>query len=507
MSFIFNYIGEWDAKNNIPYLTDGVGTDGDTYNIFNGGSQNLGHGTILYMQLQSVVYKNGIWNQLSLVYTFSPNGGGGGGSGVTAVLTTGPITGGPITSTGTIGITKADTSTDGYISAADWNTFNGKGSGTVTAISVASANGFAGSSSGGATPAITLSTSITGVLKGNGTAISAATDTDINSKLLTGYVSGAGTVAATDSILQGIQKLNGNITALVTGVSSVSGTTNRITASPTTGAVIVDISATFEALLGKVANPLSQFAATTSAQLAGVISDETGSGVLCFATSPTFTTSIIMADAANVVINTTTGTKIGTSTTQKLAFYNSTPIVQPTGDVITALQNLGLVASATITATTNANLTGPITSVGNATSIASQTGTGSKFMVDTDPALTVSSPTTTSVGYLGIPQNSKSAAYTTIMTDAGKHIYHPSSDTTARTWTIDSNANVAYPIGTTLTFVNDTSAGTITLAITSDTLVWFPTGGTGSRTIAASGVATALKVTSTRWVLTGVGIT
>jgi len=36
---------------------------------------------------------------------------------------------------------------------------------------------------------------------------------------------------------------------------------------------------------------------------------------------------------------------------------------------------------------TNANLTGPITSVGNATSIASQTGTGSKFVVDNTPTL------------------------------------------------------------------------------------------------------------------------
>jgi len=40
-----------------------------------------------------------------------------------------------------------------------------------------------------------------------------------------------------------------------------------------------------------------------------------------------------------------------------------------------------------VTVTTNANLTGPITSVGNATSIASQTGTGSKFVVDTSPTL------------------------------------------------------------------------------------------------------------------------
>jgi len=47
-------------------------------------------------------------------------------------------------------------------------------SGTVTSVSVATANGFAGTSSGGSTPALTLSTTVTGLLKGNGTAISAA---------------------------------------------------------------------------------------------------------------------------------------------------------------------------------------------------------------------------------------------------------------------------------------------------------------------------------------------
>lgn len=107
----------------------------------------------------------------------------------------------------------------------------------------------------------------------------------------------------------------------------------------------------------------------------------------------------------------------------------------------------------------------------------------------------------------GIPQNSQSAAYTTVLADANKHIYHPSADTTARTWTIDSNANVPYPIGTAITFDNDGSAGIITLAITTDTLVWLPSGGTGSRAIAPFGQGTALKVTATRWHLTGVGIT
>jgi hypothetical protein len=69
------------------------------------------------------------------------------------------------------------------------------GTGTVTAVSVASANGFTGTSSGGATPALTLTTSITGVLKGNGTAISAAVGgTDFQTaQSVTGIVKSSGT--------------------------------------------------------------------------------------------------------------------------------------------------------------------------------------------------------------------------------------------------------------------------------------------------------------------------
>jgi hypothetical protein len=48
---------------------------------------------------------------------------------------------------------------------------------------------------------------------------------------LTGYTSGAGVVAATDSILQAIQKLNGNVSGLVTGVSSVFGRTGAVVAA------------------------------------------------------------------------------------------------------------------------------------------------------------------------------------------------------------------------------------------------------------------------------------
>ena len=76
----------------------------------------------------------------------------------------------------TLQVPTASAANRGALSSADWSTFNSKQpAGTyVTSVSVVSANGLAGTSSGGATPALTLSTSVTGLLKGNGTAISAA---------------------------------------------------------------------------------------------------------------------------------------------------------------------------------------------------------------------------------------------------------------------------------------------------------------------------------------------
>ena len=110
------------------------------------------------------------------------------------------------------------------------------------------------------------------------------------------------------------------------------------------------------------------------------------------------------------------------------------------------------------------------------------------------------------IGYLGVPQNIQISDYTTVMSDAGKHLYHPTGDTTARSWTIDSNMSVPYPIGTAITFVNDTSAGDITINIISDTLVFAGSGLTGSRILTANGIATALKITPTRWIISGTNL-
>ena len=113
---------------------------------------------------------------------------------------------------------------------------------------------------------------------------------------------------------------------------------------------------------------------------------------------------------------------------------------------------------------------------------------------------------TDQVGFKNIPQNSQSAAYTLVLADAGKHIFHPSTDANARTYTIPANSSVAYPIGTALTFINMTAA-VVTIAITTDTMYLSSAGTTGSRSLAQYGSATAIKMTSTTWLISGSGLT
>ena len=142
--------------------------------------------------------------------------------------------------------------------------------------------------------------------------------------------------------------------------------------------------------------------------------------------------------------------------------------------------------------------TGAVTVAG--TLAAANGGTGTS---GTTANLTVDG--TNAVGFLNIPQNSQSAAYTLVLADAGKHIFHPSGDANARTYTIPANSSVAYPIGTAITFINMTSQ-VVTIAITSDTMYLSDAGTTGSRSLAQYGSATAIKITSTNWLISGSGL-
>ena len=71
------------------------------------------------------------------------------GGTVTCVCTTAPLTGGNFSTTGTIGITEADATTDGYLSSTDWSTFNSKTdcTGTVTSVGLTAGSGISVSGS------------------------------------------------------------------------------------------------------------------------------------------------------------------------------------------------------------------------------------------------------------------------------------------------------------------------------------------------------------------------
>lgn len=123
---------------------------------------------------------------------------------------------------------------------------------------------------------------------------------------------------------------------------------------------------------------------------------------------------------------------------------------------------------------------------------------------------TVADGTTTTaasgVGYMGMPQNIKSASYTIVAGDAGKHIY---VDTTGATITVPTNANVAFPIGTTIVIVTGFASGSTTIKMDtgSDVLRLSSIGSTGNRSLGPYGMATLIKVAATTWFISGNGLT
>ena len=119
------------------------------------------------------------------------------------------------------------------------------------------------------------------------------------------------------------------------------------------------------------------------------------------------------------------------------------------------------------------------------------------------PAAATTTTAANGFGYTGMPQNSTTTgAYQLVAADAGTHIY----STATRTITIPANGTTAFPIGTTIVFLN-AAATTVTIAITTDTLILAKDGTTGSRTLAAYGMATLVKITSTSWMISGNGLT
>ncbi len=307
----------------------------------------------------------------------------------------------------------------------EWPPLAGSGSGTVTSVSVATANGFAGTvATSTTTPAITLSTTVTGILQGNGTFISAATTgnlTEVTSSILTitggtnavlgtgvslqvnqASTSVSGYLSSTDwNSFQGKQASGNYITAL-TGDITASGPGSSASTLATVNTNVGSFAISTVTVNGKGLVTAASAAATT------------GSGSVVLASSPTLVTPALGTPSALV----------GTNITGTAA---------------------GLTAG---TVTTNANLTGPITSSGNATSIASQTGTGTTFVMNTSPTLVTPALGTPSALVLS------TGVTGTLPVGSLPGIYYQGSMANAASWTATSTGT---------SFVDGTNSGGNTL--------------------------------------------
>lgn len=150
----------------------------------------------------------------------------------------------------------------------------------------------------------------------------------------------------------------------LTARTSLNFVGSGVTAADSGGKTVVTISSGGDAL---TSNPLSQFAATTSSQLRGVLSDETGTGAAVFGTSPTLTTPNLGTPSAATLTNATglpiTGLASGTSANLAGVLSDETG----TGAVVLANSpTLVTPALGTPSALVLTNATGlPASSVGN----------------------------------------------------------------------------------------------------------------------------------------------
>lgn len=121
-----------------------------------------------------------------------------------------------------------------------------------------------------------------------------------------------------------------------------------------------------------------------------------------------------------------------------------------------------------------------------------------------DAVLSTDNSAANEPGYKGMPFNEQDGNYTLVLADAGK-VIHKDAGGAGETITIPANSSVAFPVGTVVTIINE-GGGDLSIAITTDTLVQAGTADTGTRTLADDGIATLVKVASTRWMVSGAGL-
>jgi hypothetical protein len=247
--------------------------------------------------------------------------------------------------------------------------------GTATAFTASNvttnANLTGGVTSVGNAATVVTNANLTGDVTSVGNATT-LTNAPVIAKVLTGYVSGAGTVAATDSILQAIQKLNGNnaTNANLTGPITSTGNATAIAAQTGTG---------------------TTFVMQASPSLTTPALGTPSSGTLTNCTFPTLNQN-------------TTGTAAGLSTTLAVASGGTGQTTYTNGQLLIGNTTGGTLTKTTLTAGSNITITngaGSISIAGNAGTVTSVTGTSPVVSSGgATPAISMAAATTSVNGYL-----------------------------------------------------------------------------------------------------------
>jgi len=230
--------------------------------------------------------------------------------------------------------------------------------------------------------------------------------------------------------------------------------------------------------LVKTSDTLAVHSSTTSAQLAGVISDETGSGALVFATSPTLVTPVLGTPASGTLTNAT-----------------GLPISGLTASTSTAL-GVGSIELGHATDTTIARVSAGVVSIEG---ITIDTISGTNTLTNkTLTAPVISSPKISST------YTAKTAAYTFVSGDEGQ-LFSMNNAATAQ-FNIPSDATFNFAVGTEINVFWITGVGQPTIgAVTPGTTTVISTGATSATPklrVANSG-ATCKKLAANSWIVFG----
>jgi hypothetical protein len=225
-------------------------------------------------------------------------------------------------------------------SALVWNTSGTIGSAAFTASSA-------------------YATSAQGTLATNALPASSFSDAGVTGKLITGYVSGAGTVAATDTILQAINKLNGNMANYSPVAGSGSITTVGTIATGTWNATAIADNKIATALTGKTYNGLTPTALATGWSLAGGTTSKT----------LTLSNTLTLAGTDGSTLNVGAGGTLGSAAFTASSAYQAAGSYAASSHTHGNITNAGAIGSTTnlpiITTTSGVLTTGTFGSAAN----------------------------------------------------------------------------------------------------------------------------------------------